>query len=220
MNSIEIFSEYPLAHHAYGVESTQPKKTTESLLEHIHQSKYSQVLSFHFDTLKIDDVRKIKEIQKEKTENGLLLIISFSVVRTEAQNALLKVLEEPAAGVCFILIFPQKNILLSTVLSRLEMVVGASDSIETVDGVIGLRMFIDGTLQERLDWIKKNTDKKKKDAWTKQDLLVFLDRLESWSAGASDRKKYYPDIIASKKALHVSGCSIKMILENLALQIM
>lgn len=45
-------------------------------------------------------------------------MLVFNSYRIEAQNALLKVFEEPPNGVCFVLVTPSKNILLPTICSR------------------------------------------------------------------------------------------------------
>jgi len=73
------------------------------------------------DELKVDDVREIKKLAyitetKEKT-----IAIAAKKYNIYAQNALLKLLEEPPKNVKFILLTPSKYILLDTILSRMPL---------------------------------------------------------------------------------------------------
>ncbi len=73
---------------------------------------------FHFDPLKIDDVRRIKEeaeIEKDYRIGFVIGDLSF-----EAQNALLKLTEEPKEGVYFA--FYKTENLLDTIYSRAQVV--------------------------------------------------------------------------------------------------
>ncbi len=73
---------------------------------------------FHFDPLKIDDVRRIKEeaeIEKNYRIGFVIGDLSF-----EAQNALLKLTEEPKEGVYFA--FYKTENLLDTIYSRAQVV--------------------------------------------------------------------------------------------------
>ncbi len=73
---------------------------------------------FHFDPLKIDDVRKIKEeseIEKDYKVGFVIGDLSF-----DAQNALLKLTEEPKDGVYFA--FYRTENLLDTIYSRSQVI--------------------------------------------------------------------------------------------------
>jgi DNA polymerase-3 subunit delta' len=73
------------------------------------------------DELKIDEVRKIKTMAYIATKNKKTILIAAKKYRIEAQNALLKLLEEPPKNIEFILLSPSKYSLLDTVKSRLSL---------------------------------------------------------------------------------------------------
>ncbi len=79
-------------------------------------------VAFIRDDFKIEDAKEaIAEAYKseDKTKTLILGARSFTV---PAQNALLKILEEPPRNIAFILIAPNKSALLPTVRSRLPLV--------------------------------------------------------------------------------------------------
>jgi len=73
------------------------------------------------ETYGIDEARQLKRWQAETTMGGeRFLILSFRHITLEAQNALLKTLEEPTRGNHFFLITESTHGLLPTLLSRLQ----------------------------------------------------------------------------------------------------
>jgi len=69
--------------------------------------------------LKVEDVRKIKEIAYTAQKSLKTILIAAEKYPAVSQNALLKLLEEPPANVRFILLAKSKYSLLETILSRL-----------------------------------------------------------------------------------------------------
>lgn len=69
---------------------------------------------------KIDDAREVIATSYMASAQTKTLILCAPKYRIEAQNALLKILEEPPAKTKFILIAPSKNAILPTIISRLR----------------------------------------------------------------------------------------------------
>jgi DNA polymerase III delta prime subunit len=69
-------------------------------------------------TLQIEDIRDIKQAQYTKTSTLRLLILSSFSFGHEAQNALLKLLEEPSANTKVLLLTEDESNLLDTIHSR------------------------------------------------------------------------------------------------------
>ena len=94
----------------------------EERAREIEESLYPlRCVSFLRDDFKIEDAKEvISEAYKseEKTKTLILGAKSFTV---PAQNALLKILEEPPRNIAFILIAPNKSTFLPTVRSRLSL---------------------------------------------------------------------------------------------------
>jgi DNA polymerase-3 subunit delta' len=71
--------------------------------------------------IKVDDIRDIKEKAKVYPNDGdksVYIICDAHNMNPQAQNALLKIFEEPAKHIAFILTCPSKSSLLDTIISR------------------------------------------------------------------------------------------------------
>ena len=219
MNHLEQFTQLPYSHHAYGIESSQD--ITKQLKSLIPREECSYIFDRHYDSFKIDDARAIKSLQAEKTEKAAAFILSFTLINREAQNALLKVLEEPTANTYFILIFPNAKKLLPTLQSRLALIrVNTKDSPDERERKIILDSFIAMTLQERFEVIKELTDKKSENLITKSEALTFLNDCEIHFHAEKNRKQEILEtVFRARDYLGANGASVKMILEMVAVNI-
>lgn len=74
-------------------------------------------------TISIDSVRDLYKRTRSKRDNHQVIIIDQAeAMGTDAQNAFLKLLEEPRAGVTFVLTAPTHDSLLPTIVSRVQTV--------------------------------------------------------------------------------------------------
>ena len=90
----------------------------ERLQEELHPSR---VVPFFEENFKIEHTKLVTQeayISEAETKYIIIAAVTFTVV---AQNALLKLLEEPPSNVVFIVISPTKSNLLPTVRSRLPI---------------------------------------------------------------------------------------------------
>lgn len=102
----------------------QIAKMRETLVSKIEQP-YIRFQIEGANQIRISQIRELR--QKLALSNSLpgrkfVLIIEANEMRVEAQNALLKTLEEPRENISFILICSNKNTLLTTILSRCQMI--------------------------------------------------------------------------------------------------
>jgi len=70
------------------------------------------------DEIKIDDVNEIKQKAYIADKYSKLIVLAAEKFNTYAQNALLKLIEEPPKGVDFLIVTNSKYTLLDTILSR------------------------------------------------------------------------------------------------------
>lgn len=77
---------------------------------------------FELDELKITSARDIIHEAYISEEMGKSIAIIAKIFNIEAQNALLKVLEEPPSGVDFLIFTQNKNALLPTIRSRMLLI--------------------------------------------------------------------------------------------------
>ena len=71
--------------------------------------------------LSVDQIRELRAeafVKPHQAVNRVFIIEDASRMNPQAQNALLKVLEEPPKNVVFILLVPSKTMLLDTIISR------------------------------------------------------------------------------------------------------
>lgn len=68
----------------------------------------------------IDDVKALRVIDKLKSHSNNKLLLAFYTITEEAQNAMLKMLEE-SENIHFVICVPDVNVLLPTVRSRLQI---------------------------------------------------------------------------------------------------
>ena len=73
------------------------------------------------DELKIEDVREIEKIAYIADRSKKTIIIAADKFNIYAQNALLKLIEEPPKNVEFIIVTKSKYSLLDTILSRVQL---------------------------------------------------------------------------------------------------
>lgn len=90
----------------------------EQVLSQI-ESKLTKI--YECDEFKVDDAKKVMKEAYIAEESTKHLIIVAPTYRIEAQNALLKLLEEPPRNIVFILIAKSKTALLPTIRSRMQI---------------------------------------------------------------------------------------------------
>jgi hypothetical protein len=149
------------------------------------------------------------------------IIIAASRAYHEAQNALLKVFEEPPKGVLLFLIMPQMDMLLPTLRSRVMLLPlhkenkkSTSDSAEE---------FVKMNKEKRSGFIKKLTSGKDEDERRelRDEALALVNGIEvivykKWKGGG-DRTALLRDIAVLRGYLHDRSAPVKMILEHIAL---
>ncbi len=172
----------------------------------------------YFETFGIDEARKIKDDQEKYSFAGkykFFLINTFALTH-EAQNALLKVFEEPTAGTYIFLTVSSSAQILPTLKSRL-FDLGTISSTENSDKKFA-GDFLFKNAPERLKSLKKIIENKDKAA-----AISLLDALEE-ILGAEVKANLSPDEIfileeirKGRGYLNDRSPSVKMILEHISL---
>jgi DNA polymerase III gamma/tau subunit len=179
-----------------------------------------------YENFSIDDARALKLVHEMRPVSAMgkkIFIIKADSINTEAQNALLKLLEEPADYAYFFIIIPSVNILLPTVKSRLhfiEIKKSEKSKSDNEDCVAEAKKFISSDPAKRLELIKKLTDDISKEKRTKQDVILLLNEIEKQirdEKGIVEGEKSLRVIENAIKYLNDRSPSIKMLLEYVAL---
>ena len=108
-----------LSHHATLFVYLDRKALAKTFWEEL--SKTSPAHIFHDHTvLDIDTARELKSWAVSAYSGEKVALLSFHTITIPAQNALLKILEEPRPGVRFVLVTSNSEMLIPTLLSRLQ----------------------------------------------------------------------------------------------------
>lgn len=200
-----------------------------------------------FETFTIDDGRALQERHGRRAiSDKKIFIIATRFVTSEAQNALLKIFEEPSEGAHFFLIMPNTQVLIPTLRSRLVVanrVALAGNSLSDDNDLSGdegpesknfeaknlVKKFLAANVAERLLLVKNIIEEK--DKGKAIDFVTALEEClaERLDAQASQNEKnikknglvenadVLTEILMVKKYLHDRAPSVKLLLEHLCL---
>lgn len=176
----------------------------------------TDVREFAFETMGIDDARLLQQGALTKPQSGKnIFIISSNFIGSEAQNALLKLLEEPIADTYFFFIMNETSSVFPTVLSRVRVITRyGTKPLSPLDP----QKFLHGDIETRLKllsgFLSHESESKKSDA------LKFLNALEIALTQVNvkdEARRSLETVLMLKKYLFDRSPSIKMIVEHLAL---
>ena len=173
------------------------------------------------DTFGIEESRTLKEVHSRKPLGKIkVFIIKTSFITNEAQNALLKILEDPLPHSFFFFIMPSDEYILPTLLSRFMIINDGSRAEDKSEPEFDVPSFLSLNPAKRIKLLSKIVDAK-----DKEKALKFLNSLEKelrkkyypFSSGALEAGEIFRTLLQSKKYLYSRGASVKIILENLSL---
>lgn len=176
--------------------------------------------SADYDVFSIADSRKLRQMQSETAFAGskrfFLLAINF--ITREAQNALLKTLEEPRSNTHIFLMCKTEDMLLPTVRSRCQII--RFETTEDSKQLKEAEEFIALNPAGQLERLKKTFDFKKPE--TKKEMLEFFENIEIvLSQKLQEEKslvrvKQIEILLNAKKKLYRSGLPLRLIGEEVA----
>ena len=163
-------------------------------------------LSLKTDSFGIDDARKLNDWALRKAFGAKkVALISPERLTPEAQNALLKTLEEPGEGTHFFINVREASTILPTLRSRLMV-----ESLEQDEMSGEAKKFLKMSLKERLNYAKKFAEKE-------LNLSHFLDELLLAMRELNHTK--LPEVYKMREVSDQRGSASRLVLEHLALLI-
>lgn len=166
-------------------------------------------------------IAEARELRDRATGRAILgdrrvFVVVTPSMTVDAQNALLKTLEEPSAGALFFFIVPSPHMLISTLLSRMQIL--SLDSKDT-KSAIDVNAFLAASPERRIDLLKP--------LYTHEDderdirgALDFLQHLEKALAPRIKERGVHAGIVAiyrARRYLTDKGALLKPLLEQVAL---
>jgi DNA polymerase III delta prime subunit len=215
--------------HAYviGGHKDDARDFIESFLndKKINLEKNPDVLISEHVIFTIDHVRNLREwLKLTPLGEQKIYIVYATFITKEAENALLKTLEEPVAKTHIILATPKPEMLLPTLLSRVQVIIPDSTKNK---GVHKVEEFIAMNIGERMEFVKNLVEKGDDEyasAEVREKAVAFFDDLEKYfskniSKTTKDSARKIESILKLKKYLFSPACSTRNIMETLALTI-
>jgi DNA polymerase III delta prime subunit len=136
---------------------------------------------------KIDDVRLLnKSLSLHVNENSVYILDNFKNASVEAQNALLKTIEEPQENVYFILCVSRENNILPTIVSRCQIINAGNENVSQSD-IEQAEKFIKADKSNQLLFLSKLTKK--------ESAQMFLETLIKGSLNSLVNKPDYTKIL-------------------------
>jgi DNA polymerase III delta prime subunit len=217
-----------LSHHAYLISGGQALRAE---LLSILEKKHAVLLHGNpdlflrvYQSFTIDDARELKAEHNSRPSGSAgqkYFVLTMAGITVEAQNALLKLLEEPAEYAHFFLIVPSPHIILPTVKSRLAFIdSGTADAGEDAVVIAAAKDFLKQAPPKRLEFVKSLVEDISKDKKTKQDAIDFLNVLEQLlydQKGVKKASLELETIAHARSYLTDRAPSVKMLLEYVAM---
>ncbi|MFZ2720183.1 MAG: hypothetical protein WAZ27_04935 [Minisyncoccia bacterium] len=223
-----------MRHHSFIIEAEAERgiEAAEAWVEHELQIKTKgnpDVVVLRYGLFSVTDARRVSELAAGASFTGeyKVLIISASRAYHEAQNALLKLLEEPPPRTYIFFILPTFGGLLPTFRSRvhiLDIHVGRTTSNISE----AAELFIKASREKRSAIIKKLTNGKDEEARREQrdEAIALINGIEqaayakrSQTSLKGERTALLSDIAVVRGNLYDRSAPVRMILEHLSLVI-
>ena len=136
----------PLTHHATLFVHHDRKSFAENLWEELRGTSLANIF-YPITVLDIDNARELISWANTPYEGEKVALLSFHTITLPAQNALLKIIEEPRSGVQFILVTTNIEAIIPTLYSRLNHVKLSYNEVPSDQSVI---TFITTSHSERM----------------------------------------------------------------------
>lgn len=214
---IDTFKNTGGIHHAYIIEG-QNEPIREKLLAFIEHDLEHPIQGnpdfWHekFDTFTIDDARALREQQALKAiaYPRKIFVLEVYSMTAEAQNALLKIFEEPSAGTHFFIITNSADVFLPTLRSRVIVVEddGKTDAQKAL-----IQKFRSSLMAERMNMIAPIIEEKDKAAAGNfiDGLIIELSKKQT-----AESASLLKELLQMRSYLADRSPSLKLILEHIA----
>src|SRR3989344_1761108 len=198
-----------MTHHAYYIEgSASAFDAYKDLIKPFWSGK--------IERFGIDDARAPIALASLKNFNEAVFFVWGASITSDAQQALLKLFEEPQAGTTFVLLAPHGS-LLPTLRSRMLPYPELSTATENSSLYWEVGKFLKMAGKERSEMIVKIL---KDDEGVKERVRDFINALEAeLSKDVKKNKQGLEDIAMVRDYLGDKAPSLKMLLEHLALSL-
>lgn len=208
-------------HHAYVIEGDFDQVVLDIKSSIGEGISVMDIFEYFFESFSIDDARMIKELDIKSPVQGdkKYIILKLNSITREAQNALLKVFEDPSLSSRFFVVVSSANIFIETILSRVEVL--RHESFGPKKEIFDAEEFLKSKKAKRLDIVASLLKDLEAGKINKQDLMHFLvsirNKVENsiLDKGSYDQKLL--SVLSSLKFIRDKSGSAKLLLERVCL---
>ncbi len=222
-------------YHSYVIEG-DPETTGALLLSFLEkkgeiENNSPDVLCQNYESFTINDSSGIKNWHSNigVTEGKKICILATKFINREAEQSLLKIIEEPAVNTHIFIIVPDTSVLLETIISRVHVVkIKDTDNIN-LEIKKEVLVFMSASPSERINSISlivKNNKNEDSSGQLRFYATLFINEIEyifyqKFKKNRNDEniKFILKELQKSREYLSTPGAAVKMILEHLALVI-
>ncbi len=208
-------------HHFYLIEG-DIENTVATITTHLGELGFAPDTTRHItkDHFTIDDAHELQSNQIETTDNiNKFFIVTFNTIGHEAEQSLLKTLEEPKEGTHFFFVTPHIHGIRDTILSRCYKIIGDTASDSSIEKMV--KDFLKGNSADRFAKVAEILESAEEESVLPKTFTRELLRIVHNSF--SVEKKEERDVIEKTAELcgymENRGASEKYILETLAILI-
>ncbi|MBI2421017.1 MAG: hypothetical protein HYV38_02960 [Candidatus Levybacteria bacterium] len=208
-----------------GKDREKIKEKSSEILEKRKVGKWDTSL-FEFEkSIGIEDFRKIKEnifLKPIKSPEKAIILDVFNGITLEAQQSMLKILEEPPQNTIIILLAESKNPFLPTVISRCQIIEIPSESLSDGNVEKILDELFSSDVGEKFYLAQKlSEDREKAIAWIESALFEIRKKMLNQKKNSDLKKnsKLLREFIETHRLLKNTNVNSRLTLENLFLNI-
>jgi len=220
-------------YHSYVIEG-EPETTGAFFLKFLEkrgeiESNSPDVLCQTYESFTMNDGSQIKDWHSRSgiTEGKKICIIATKFINREAEQTLLKIVEEPAVNTHFFIIVPDASVLLDTIISRTHVIKIKQSSNSHLEIKKDALEFILSSVADRIKKVAeiiKNNKSEDSSGQLRFYATSFVNELEiifheKFIKNRTDKKIQFilNELQKSREYLSTPGAAVKMILEHLAL---
>lgn len=206
------------------------KNLTSSYAENLLKEKAVDALDIYSQTYEkamgIEDVRNIQKAILLKPFRGktkAVVIDTYEDITLEAQNALLKILEEPPANTIIVITTAKKELLLPTIISRCKVIILQEKKIKLVESDLSefektLSILLNGKTGDKLR-IAQDITRDKGDAALWLEKMAIFVRKELAQNNNIKYLNFLKELQKTYKVIKSTNVSHRTSLENLFLSV-
>lgn len=226
---MELFTKGNTLHHAYCIVGNSEKIILD--LQNTLEKQFDFPIGGNpdfwygeYDVLDIEDGRKLKDLHQNKPTvyDKKVFVVNTNFITEKAQNAMLKLFEEPSGQTHFFLIMPSAQNIIPTLKSRM-IILEHDDKNDSL--TIGKR-FLKASLGERMEMIKDLIGSISDEEKSKMEVVSLINSIETELNNKIDflkvdkkQLKSFEEIEKIRQYANDASPSLKMLLEYLAITI-